>query len=64
MVYLFLFFSNAAIHLQIAALSSLVANVAKSTETTNVIDVGAGKVIFSHSVFCHMLLLEPTCRKL
>jgi hypothetical protein len=43
MVYLFLFFSNAAIHLQIAALSSLVANVAKSTETTNVIDVGAGK---------------------
>jgi hypothetical protein len=59
-----LFFSNAAIHLQIAALSSLVANVAKSTETTNVIDVGAGQVIFSHSVFCHMLLLGPTCRKL
>jgi len=27
---------------EIAALSSLVANVAKSTETTNVIDVGAG----------------------
>jgi hypothetical protein len=50
--------------LQIAALPSLVANVAKSTETTNVIDVGAGQVIFSHSVFCHMLLLGPTWKKL